>query len=95
MTVGKTLTTLRKNRGLTQVQVQSKTGLSQTHLSQIECDRKQPSKTTVKRLAKLYKVPPIVIMWATVEEGHIDPKKKELFKQLKPVIDSLIEEILK
>lgn len=95
MTYGQILRDVRKSRNLTQVEVAKKTGIAQTSLSQIEGDRKLPSKTTLKKLLKVYKLPEIVLIWKATTEKDIEKNKRPLYRDLKPVIDSLVNELSK
>lgn len=47
----------REQAGLTQQQLQDKSGLPQSHISRIENARLSPSRTTLERLAKALRVP--------------------------------------
>lgn len=49
--VGNRLRTARKKAGLVQSQLAEKTGLSESHISQIETDKRQPSRAAMKLLS--------------------------------------------
>lgn len=95
MEIGAVLKDLRITRNFTQVQVASKTRVSQTFLSQIETGAKNPSKSMLARLCDLYNVPPQIVIFKSLTAKDVPKKKVSLFYKLKPVIDSLIDEIIK
>lgn len=95
MNVSKALQRIRFERGLKQQDVAKKAKISQTYLSQLETGgKKEPSQAVIKKLCKIYDVPPIVVAWYAMEDSDIQPKKKSYFVKLKPTIDALISEIL-
>lgn len=95
MDLGQALRKIRVQKEMTQTAVCKKAKLSQTYLSQVEKGRKEPRKATVKKLCKVYGVPPIVVAWMGSEESDIQKNKLELYRQLKPAMDGLISEFLK
>ncbi len=90
MKVGETLKTIRKGKKLSQMTVCAKVGLSQTWLSQIEADLREPSPEMLRKICKFYKVPYQVVVWKSIEDKDIPKDKKELFNKLSPVVNSLI-----
>lgn len=95
MNIGETLKKLRQDRGLTQEDVINKLGISQTYLSQLERDRKEPSGEMLRKICKLYKVAPQIVVWQSLQEKDIQKNKLAIFKELKPAVDDLIAELLK
>ncbi len=93
MEIGTTLREVRKSKKLTQVKVCGKINISQTFLSQIE-GGKEPSPTMLRKLCKFYKIPYQVVIWKSLTEKDIQKDKKELFNQLHPIMNKLIDEIL-
>lgn len=96
MNIGKALKRIRTDKEMTQVEVCKKIRMSQTYLSQLEKgNKKNPSKKVVEKLCKIYEVPIVAAVWMGTEEADIAPKKKSIYKQLKPAIDDLVSEFLK
>lgn len=54
--VGEKLKTLRKGRGLTQLQLSEKMGISRCSISNYECARRTPHLSEIKRFAEFYGV---------------------------------------
>jgi transcriptional regulator with XRE-family HTH domain len=92
MSLGKAIYDMREKLGMNQDTLKTKTGLSQTYLSQIENSRKIPTHQTVEVIAKALEVPPFILYWMGTTEGDIQESKLESFKTLKPSIDALIDE---
>jgi len=96
MNLGKALQRIRFEKGMNQIDVAKKAKITQTYLSQLETNKKkEPSKAVLQRLCKVYGVPQIVVLWYAVEEGDFQPKKKKIFYQFKPVLDSLVADLLR
>ena len=96
MNVSKALQRIRFEKGLKQQDVAKKAKISQTYLSQLETGgKKEPSQSVIKKLCKIYDVPPIVVAWYAMEDIDIQPKKKSAFLKLKPTLDTLISELIK
>lgn len=96
MNYGYALKSIREELKITQGVAAKKAKVSQTYLSQIENgSKKSPSKAIIAKLAKVYKIPPVLIMYRAVEESDVPKDKKALFAPLNPIINSLISEVLK
>lgn len=54
--IGGKLKTLRKGRGLTQLQLSEKLGISRCSISNYECSRRSPHLSELKRFAEFYGV---------------------------------------
>ncbi|MEO7046583.1 MAG: helix-turn-helix transcriptional regulator [Ferruginibacter sp.] len=93
MNIGNALKEARKNKGYNQVEASIKIGISQTYLSQIEGDKKKASADMIEAICKVYNIPVQVIIWKSVDEKLVAPNKRKSFKELKPLIDNLINQI--
>lgn len=92
MKLGLAIRTLRK--GLTpkisQVELSKKAGITQTYLSLIESDEKKPSMEVLENIAESLGINIALIFWMTIEEKDVAENKREIYRQLKPVIDNMI-----
>jgi transcriptional regulator with XRE-family HTH domain len=96
MNIGKALQRIRFEKGMQQQNVAKKAKISQTYLSLLENGGKpNPSQSVMKKLCRIYDVPPIVVAWYGTDESYIKPRLKSLFKDLKPAIDGLVSELVK
>ena len=91
MDLGKGIKHLRKLRGTTQKDFSSDVGITQSYLSQIEKGRKEPSMEVLSTISKHLGVPMPVLFWFTMTELDVPKHKREIFKQLKPAVDMLID----
>lgn len=91
MKLGQSIKRLRVNKAR-QIQglFAQNIGITQTYLSQIENDKKEPSTEVLQKIANYLEIPLPVLFWYGIEEGDIRPEKAEYFKVLKPAIDSLV-----
>lgn len=95
MNYAKALKSIREEQKITQVVAAKRAGISQTYLSQLEGNTKKcPSKSMIAKLAKVYKVPPVIITMSAIEKADVPTKKKGLYDALKPVIDSMIKMVV-
>lgn len=95
MDLGNALRNIRRRKNKTQVEVTEKLKISQTYLSQIENNEKEPSAEMLRKICKYYKVPVVIVMWMATEESDVDKSKKQIFNQLGPAITSLVNEVIK
>lgn len=89
MNLGKAIKTLRKNRELSQADLARLSNITQAALSQIE-NGKRPGTTTLKKISKALDVPESLIYVVGIEKDDVPAKKRKLYDDLFPVIESLI-----
>lgn len=94
MNLGKSLKSIRVDLGKTQMDICGELDISQTYLSQVEGNKKQPSLPMLRRISNYYKVPIPVIMWKAIEPSDIHQSKKKAFNVIKPAVDKLISEFI-
>ena len=70
MIVGERLRALREAKGLTQGDIEKRTGLARTHISRLENDHTIPNIETLEKLAHALEIPLYVIFY----EGSASPK---------------------
>ncbi len=92
MKLGQSIKKLRVNKAR-QIQglFAQNIGITQTYLSQIENDKKEPSTEVLQKIANYLEIPLPILFWYGIEESDIRPEKAEYFKVLKPAVDSLVE----
>jgi len=94
MNYGLMIKTLRTGKKENQNSFSSKLGISQTYLSQLEKGKKTPSPHLLERISIYVDIPLAILFWYSITEFDIKDEKRELFKDLKPSIDKLIEVII-
>lgn len=91
MDIGNAVKQLRLQKGLNQTEFAEKCGLSQSYLSSIEKNRKEPTLTILKNIANSLSIPtPVLVFFALEEDDIVDDSKKKAFTQLIPSIKNLI-----
>lgn len=90
MQYGPAIKTIRTHLGMTQETLSKKMGITQTSLSQIESGAKRPHESTLKKVCKSFKIPPVLLLYLSFEKNDVDPKKRLLYDQLFPVIKDMI-----
>src|SRR5713226_8873308 len=70
MIVGGRLRTLREQKGLTQGDIEKRTGLARPHISRLENDHTIPAIETLEKMAHALEIPLYVILY----EGGAAPK---------------------
>lgn len=93
MKIGNALKEVRKKRGLTQQIAAAKISISQTYLSQIEGNKKNATADMVEKICKVYNIPVQIVIWNSIDEKAVSKNKQKAFKELKPLIDNLINQI--
>lgn len=94
MDIGSAVKQLRIQRGLNQTEFANRCGLSQSYLSSIEKNRKDPTLSILKQIADCLSIPtPVLVFFALDEEDLKEDSKKEVFRQMVPSIKSLISDV--
>jgi len=76
-----------------QIEFSKAIGISQTYLSQIENDKKEPSVSVLNQISLICEIPLAILMWFTIDTKDIAENKKDAFKFLKPSVDAMLKEI--
>jgi len=92
MKLGNAIRDIRKQRGLSQIQIASEAGITQTYLSLIEGDKKEPNLSTLKTISDSLGVPVPILFFLAMDEEDVAPKKRDAFKIISPSVKSLINE---
>ncbi len=92
MDLGTTIKTIRKQRKQTQSEFASSCGITQTYLSQIECNNKQPNLATLKVISENLNLPLPILFFLSMNNEDVDPNKRQAFELVSPSIKSLVNE---
>lgn len=92
MDLGRSIKTIRIERGYNQKDLASACNLSQTYLSQIENNVKDPNLSAIKKIAKGLSVPLPILLFLAMDENDIPSGKKEYFKLIGPSMLALVQE---
>lgn len=86
MNIGKAIKQVRIHYGLSQIELSSKTGISQTSISQIESGAKNPSRRSVKVICKALEIPEAILYVLGMENLDVPNSKKNIYEQLYPAM---------
>jgi transcriptional regulator with XRE-family HTH domain len=89
MNLGKAIKIIRKETGLSQTDLAQLSNITQAALSQIE-NGKRPGTSTLKKISKALDIPESLIYVIGIEKDDVPVKKRKLYDDLFPVIESLI-----
>lgn len=92
MDLGIVIKNMRKQRKLTQKEFASLCGITQTYLSQIEGNHKDPNLSILKTISEKLNVPLPILFFQSLTEEDIQPNKRKAFEIISPSIKSLINE---
>jgi transcriptional regulator with XRE-family HTH domain len=92
---GKAIAKFRKQRGYSQKQFAEMIGMDAPHLCMIEKDKRKPLMASIEKICNGLDIPFVFLTWYSITEDDVDSSKKEIFKMLKPSVDSLLNELFK
>lgn len=86
MNIGNAIKQVRIYYGLSQVELSSKTGISQTSISQIESGVKNPSKRSIKAICDALEIPEAILYVIGMEDLDVPATRKHIYDQLYPAM---------
>lgn len=92
MDLGYTINSIRKQKGIRQGELANMIGLTQTYLSQIENNKRDPNLATLKKISEALAMPLPIIFFLSLDESDIPDRKKVAFKLIGPSVKSMLSE---
>ena len=92
MDLGTTIKSVRKQKGLKQNQFAELCEITQSYLSQIENNLKDPNLSTLKIISIQLNTPLPILFFLSLDNSDIDPSKEKAYEMIAPSIKSLINE---
>jgi len=92
MDLGIVIKNMRKQKKLTQKEFASLCGITQTYLSQIEGNLKEPNLSTLKNISEKLNIPLPIMFFLSLTEDDIQPNKRKAFEIASPSVKSLVNE---
>lgn len=92
MNLGSTIKHFRQQKDLRQNALAEICGITQTYLSQIENNVKEPNISTLKIICKNLSIPLPVLFFMALDDKDVKPEKRAAFKHIEPSIKSMISE---
>ena len=95
MNIGTAIKILRKQKGLSQKDLNEKTGISINALSLIETNATFPQKGTIKSICEVLEIPVSYLLFFAISEEDIPENKRLAFKSLNQAIKSVLLDDIK
>ncbi|MDA3778926.1 MAG: helix-turn-helix transcriptional regulator [Bacteroidales bacterium] len=92
MDLGIVIKNIRKQKGQTQAEFASLCGITQTYLSQIESNAKEPTISTLKNICEKLDMPLPILFFQSLTSEDVNPSKRNAFELVSPSIKSLVNE---
>jgi len=92
MDLGSVIKDIRKQKKQTQEEFALSCGITQTYLSQIEGNLKEPNLSTLKEISDKLNLPLPILFFLSMTEDDVQPNKRKAFKIVSPSIKSLVNE---
>ncbi|WP_127132982.1 helix-turn-helix domain-containing protein [Pseudoflavitalea rhizosphaerae] len=92
MNLGTTIKSIRKQKGQTQIEFALSCGITQTYLSQIESNLKEPNLATLRSISENLNLPLPILFFLSMTEDDVQPYKRKAFKLVSPSVKSLVNE---
>jgi transcriptional regulator with XRE-family HTH domain len=92
MNLGKAIQTCRIKRGLSQEGLARRAGCSISYLSMLENSKRDPTLSTIERIAAALNIPVEILFFLGAEKGEIAGINKELAGQLALTALELLDE---
>lgn len=92
MDLGIVIKNCRKKKGHTQSEFASLCGITQTYLSQIENNLKEPNLSILKVISEKLDVPLPILFFQSLTKEDIQPNKRKAFNIISPSVKSLLNE---
>src|ERR1022692_1944116 len=94
MDLGTTIQQIRKQKGIRQNTFAVLCDLSQTYLSQIENNQKEPNISTLKQIATQLDIPLPILFFLSLDENDIPLAKRQAFNMIGPSVKTLMHEFV-
>jgi XRE family transcriptional regulator, regulator of sulfur utilization len=92
MNIGSVIKNIRKQKGLTQSEFASRCEITQTYLSLIESNRKEPNLSTLKTIGEKLEIPLPILFFLSMTSDDVAPHKRDAFEIVSPSVKSLVHE---
>lgn len=93
MNIGGAIEGLRKKKEIRQNELADKAQITQSYLSLIESNKKEPNLKTLKAIADALEVPLPIIFFLSITDEDIPKEKQDSYKLLSPLINNVIKDI--
>ncbi len=93
MNVGQTIKDFRKKKGIKQGEFSKMCEITQTYLSLIESNQKEPNLSLLKTISENLEVPLPILVFLSLDINDVPDGKKDLYKILEPSLKDMVTQI--
>lgn len=90
MDLGNTIKNIRQQKKINQILLAEKCNITQTYLSQVENNIKEPHISTLRIISNKLEVPLPILFFLAITKEDIMPEKQEAYNHLAPSIKAMI-----
>jgi len=91
MQIGTVIASNRKLKGFSQGELATEVGVSQTYMSQIERNKKEPAISLLNKIAEAIGIPVPVLFFLSLEDKDVPASKKSIFKEEYPKLKETVK----
>jgi XRE family transcriptional regulator, regulator of sulfur utilization len=92
MDLGITIKTIRQQKGIRQISLAEQCNITQTYLSQLENNVKEPNISTLRTISEKLGLPLPILFFLSLDTEDIKPEKRNAYSHLAPSIKAMIAE---
>lgn len=92
MDLGNVIKNIRRQKGQTQSEFALSCGITQTYLSQIETNSREPNLSTLRTISEQLQLPLPILFFLSMTEEDVQPSKRKAFQIVSPSVKSLVNE---
>jgi XRE family transcriptional regulator, regulator of sulfur utilization len=92
MDLGITIKNIRQQKGIRQNSLAEQCNISQTYLSQLENNVKEPNISTLRTISEKLGLPLPILFFLSMDTDDIKPEKRTAYNHLAPSIKAMISE---
>lgn len=93
MNVGQTIKDFRKKKGIKQGEFSKMCEITQTYLSLIESNQKEPNLSLLRTISENLEVPLPILVFLSLDINDVPDRKKDLYKILEPSLKDMVTQI--
>ena len=90
MNIGNAIQTIRKSKGISQLELSEKIDISQAALSQIESGLKKPGEKTLDKICLILETPKSLLYVLSIDDNDVPENRKVIYEKLFPEIKKSI-----
>jgi transcriptional regulator with XRE-family HTH domain len=92
MDLGVTIKNIRQQKGIRQNELAKKCKITQTYLSQVENNVKEPNISTLRNISEKLGLPLPILFFLALDTDDVKPEKRNAYNHLAPSIKAMVTE---